>query len=101
MQELAVAPRELLERRLLQPVPRRAELGCTVACRRELGEVEQLLRIRAERERNVGRGELLVGRGGVGREGARHLLQLGEAFRDARALTQLKRQIASSRAQRL
>ena len=101
LQELAVAPRELLERRLLQPVARRAELGRAVACRRELGEVEQLLGVRAERERHVGRGELLVGRGGVGREGARHLLQLGEAFRDAGALAQLERQIASGRAQRL
>ena len=86
LQELAVAPRELLERRLLQPVARRAELGRTVAGRRELGEVEQLLRVRAERERHVGRGQLLVGHGGVGREGARHLLQLGEALRDAGAL---------------
>ena len=78
-----------------------AELGRTVARRRELGEVEQLLGVRAERERHVRCGELLVGRGGVGREGACHLLQLGEPFRDARALAQLERQVASGRAQRL
>ncbi len=55
--QLAVARRELLERRLLQPVARRAKLGRAVAARRQV-EIEQLLGVRAERERAGRRGEL-------------------------------------------
>ena len=70
LQQLAVSGGELLERRLLQPVARRAELGGSVAGRRKI-EIEQLFGIGAEREPGVRRREL----------GGRRVRIGGEAWR--------------------
>ena len=101
LQQLAVARGQLVERRLVEPVARAAELGRAIAGRGEMREVEQLLRVRAERERRVRRGELLVGHVGIGGQRLRRGVQVGEALGDAGLVAELELQVAPRRAERL
>ena len=100
LQELAVASRELLERRVLHAVACSAKLGRAVAACGKL-EVEQLLGVGTERERGVGGRELILGRLGIGGEHLRGGLQLGEALGHAGLLAEVERQVAPRRAKRL
>ena len=100
LQQLAVARRKLLERRLLQPVAGSAELERALARNRQI-EIEQLLRVRAEGERRRSSRELVRGRVGIGGQAARSFVQLAEPLGDARVLAELQRQVAPGRAQRL
>ncbi len=102
LQEILVAFGELVERGLLEPLARVAERGSAVAGRRkDVSEVEQLRRVRPQRQRGVRRRELFLGHAGVGGERPGCLLEVGQSVGDARLLAELQLELATCGAQRL
>ncbi len=101
LQQLAVTGGELVERRLVEAVARVAELCRPVTAGGEMGEVEELLRIRAECECSVGGGQLLVGHLGVGGQCLRGSAKLRQPFRDAYVRAELQVELPPRRAQGL
>src|SRR5205085_5660361 len=101
LEEVAVAQRELLEGGLLAAPPSLLVRRGPLAARRELAEVAQPLRVRAEVERERGARALELGRVLVVGQAARGLAQLLQAIGEIGPLAQLQHEVAARGAELL